>query len=56
MNSLLQKAIEGNRLSPAEALDINEDFALLVRYEDGKCEALRAGEVSIRPELQDREK
>ena len=48
--------LRGEERIPAEALDINEDFALLVRYEDGKCEALRAGEVSIRPELQDREK
>ncbi len=35
---------------PATALDINEDFALLVRYEDGREETLRAGEVSIRTE------
>ena len=41
--------LSGGNKRPAEALDINEDFSLSVRYEDGSCEALNAGEVSIRP-------
>ena len=41
--------IRGEEKIPAEAADINEDFALLVRYDDGTEEFLSAGEVSIRP-------
>ena len=33
---------------PATALDIGEDFSLIVRGEDGGIRALRAGEVSVR--------
>jgi len=33
----------------AEAIDIRENFALLVRCEDGREEVLNAGEISIRP-------
>ena len=33
----------------AHALDIDADGGLIVRYEDGGKEALRSGEVSIRP-------
>lgn len=32
----------------AESLDIADDFALVVRYDDGETEALRSGEVSVR--------
>lgn len=33
----------------ALALDVDEEFALLVRYEDGTIGRLQAGEVSVRP-------
>jgi biotin-(acetyl-CoA carboxylase) ligase len=33
----------------ADALDIDEECRLLVRYEDGSTEALSSGEVSVRP-------
>ncbi len=35
----------GSRLGTAVA--VNDDFSLTVRYEDGSCETLRSGEVSI---------
>ena len=39
----------GNSPEPAFALDIDEDYALLVRTADGEIHRLNAGEVSIRP-------
>ena len=39
----------GNEKYAAIAEDIDEDGALVVRYEDGRVEALRSGEVSVRP-------
>ncbi|MBO6164704.1 MAG: biotin--[acetyl-CoA-carboxylase] ligase [Lachnospiraceae bacterium] len=41
--------LRGDKKIPALALDIRQDYALLVQYEDGTQEALTAGEVSIRP-------
>ena len=41
--------LRGEERIPATAISLREDFALIVRYEDGREEALRAGEVSIRP-------
>ena len=38
----------GTQRRPAAALGLNDNGALLVRYEDGSEEALQAGEVSIR--------
>ena len=40
--------ISGEKKRPAEALSINDDFSLRVRYEDGTCEDLSSGEVSVR--------
>ena len=34
---------------PAEAVDLGEDYSLLVRLDDGSLTRLRAGEVSLRP-------
>lgn len=34
----------------AEAIDLDGDFRLAVRYDDGKTELLSSGEVSTRPE------
>ena len=45
----LINVIKGEETIPARALDILEDFSLLVQYQDGREEALAAGEVSIRP-------
>ena len=39
----------GNEKYAAIAEDIDNDGALVVRYEDGRIEALRSGEVSVRP-------
>ena len=41
--------IRGDTVTPATALDIDRECHLLVRYEDGKEEALSSGEVSVRP-------
>lgn len=41
--------LTGKKVKPATALDLREDFALIVRYDDGREEALKAGEVSTRP-------
>ncbi|MDO4206335.1 MAG: biotin--[acetyl-CoA-carboxylase] ligase, partial [Lachnospiraceae bacterium] len=40
--------LRGTERIPAMALDIDRDFGLKVRCEDGKMEVLSAGEVSIR--------
>ncbi len=42
--------ISGNESCLAEALDLLPDFSLKVRYEDGREEALKCGEVSTRLE------
>lgn len=42
---LVMKTKEGIE---AQALGINEDFSLLVRYSDGTIESIKSGEVSIR--------
>jgi len=39
----------GNEKYAAVAEDIDDDGALVVRFEDGRREALRSGEVSVRP-------
>ena len=41
--------LRGEEKVPAFAVDIDKDYGLKVRYEDGKTEILSAGEVSIRP-------
>ena len=38
----------GREPVPAEALDLERDYSLLVRREDGSTELLRSGEISIR--------
>ena len=40
--------IRSGQVRPAEALDIDEECRLIVRYEDGSTEALSSGEVSVR--------
>jgi len=40
--------IRSGQSRPAEALDIDEECRLVVRYEDGSTEALSSGEVSVR--------
>ncbi len=40
--------IRSGQSRPAEALDIDEECRLIVRYEDGSTEALSSGEVSVR--------
>jgi BirA family biotin operon repressor/biotin-[acetyl-CoA-carboxylase] ligase len=39
---------DGSSSRPATALDVDEDYRLIVRYEDGTTEHLDGGEVSIR--------
>ena len=34
---------------PATAVDLDEDYALIVRFEDGSLQRINSGEVSIRP-------
>lgn len=41
--------LKGGMSIPAKAVDIDKNFALTVRYDDGRCEVLNAGEVSTRP-------
>lgn len=48
MKGLLIDVIKGNTSIPAAAEDIDDDCRLIVRYEDGRREALSSGEVSIR--------
>jgi BirA family biotin operon repressor/biotin-[acetyl-CoA-carboxylase] ligase len=40
--------IRGPQSRPAFALEVEEDFSLRVRYEDGTVECVNAGEVSVR--------
>ena len=40
--------IRSGQARPAEALDIDEECRLIVRYDDGSTEALSSGEVSVR--------
>ena len=40
--------VKNNEKIPALALDIDDDFRLLVRYENGKEEYLSSGEISIK--------
>lgn len=42
------QVVRGEERVPAEAEGIDESFGLVVRYEDGTRETLRAGEVSVR--------
>lgn len=42
------RVILGDRVREAEALDIDSDGGLVVRYPDGQTETLRYGEVSVR--------
>ena len=39
----------GKEALPARVLDIDEDFALVVRTEDGQVQRVNAGEISLRP-------
>ena len=39
----------GHPVLPAKAIDIDNDYRLIVRYDDGRVEALNSGEISIRP-------
>ncbi len=41
-------AADGSSSRPATALDIDEDYRLIVRYEDGTFDHLDSGEVSVR--------
>ena len=43
----------GNEKFAATAEDIDGDGALVVRYEDGRVEALNSGEVSVRPKAKE---
>ena len=40
--------LSGGRRETAEALDIDEDFGLVVRLPDGRTRTVRSGEVSVR--------
>ncbi len=40
--------IQGGKTSPAEALMINDDFSLKVKFSDGKVSDLSSGEVSLK--------
>ena len=40
--------LRGGRREEAVALDVDEEFGLLVRLADGREEVIRAGEVSVR--------
>jgi len=42
------RVIRGNEFRAAYALEVEDDFSLLVRYEDGTTESVNAGDVSIR--------
>lgn len=42
------QVLRGTEAQPATALDVLEDGALLVRYDDGREEAVQSGEVSVR--------
>ena len=41
------EVIEGEKRTPAHALSVDDECRLIVRYANGKTEALSAGEVSI---------
>lgn len=45
------EVLHGDKAIPAHALDLDRDFRLLVRYHDGREEALSSGEVRVRPQL-----
>lgn len=40
--------IENGKITPATAIDIDDRGGLAVRYENGDCDVLRTGEISIR--------
>ena len=42
------RVLRGDIARPATALDVDAQFGLTVRYEDGTTEAVRSGEVSVR--------
>ena len=42
------RVIRGNESRAAFSLEVEDDFALRVRYEDGTEESVNAGDVSIR--------
>lgn len=42
------RVISGTRSENGRALDIDDNFALIVAFEDGRCETVQSGEVSIR--------
>jgi len=42
--------LRGDESKEAYALGIDEDYALVVRYEDGSEETIKTGEVSLRPQ------
>lgn len=45
----VQLIAPGREPLPARVLDIDEDFALVVRTEDGRVQRVNAGEISLRP-------
>ncbi len=47
--------IKGGEKIPASAIDIDSECRLIVRYEDGRQDALSSGEVSVRPIQEERQ-
>ena len=39
---------QGDRREVVEALDVDDQFGLVVRHDDGRTEVIRSGEVSVR--------
>lgn len=50
------RVLRGDDSPTAEVLDVTEELALRVRFEDGRVEELTSGEVSIRPQSDDASK
>jgi BirA family biotin operon repressor/biotin-[acetyl-CoA-carboxylase] ligase len=42
------QVLRGNAAEPAVAIDVDEEFGLRIRLEDGRKEIVRSGEVSVR--------
>ncbi len=40
--------VSGTESRPARCLGVNDDFSLLIRYDDGSTSSVRSGEVSVR--------
>ena len=43
------EVVDGCAVAEAEVLELNRDYSLLVRYEDGLTACLNTGEVSVHP-------